>query len=129
MSPPVTASLRKPTRRAGSSARKRPCTCRRSRLSTRRTARPPACASRLPRTARRSASRRGPGRRSMPDAQKDKAYTPRLKQDYDDRIVKAMTEKFSYKNRLDAPKLEKIVINMGLGEANQHKQDAEAAAT
>src|SRR4249919_2191571 len=128
MSLPVTVSLRKSTRRAGSSARKRRCTFRRSPSSTRRTARQRAFASRLPRTARRSASRRGPGRRSMPDAQKDKAYTPRLKQDYDDRIVKAMTEKFGYKNRLEVPKLEKIVINMGVGEATQDKKKVEAAA-
>ena len=54
----------------------------------------------------------------MADAQKDqKAYTPRLRKDYDDRIAKAMTEKFGYKNALEVPKLEKIVINMGLGEA------------
>jgi large subunit ribosomal protein L5 len=64
----------------------------------------------------------------MPDAQKDKAYTPRLKQDYDDRIVKAMTEKFGYKNRLEVPKLEKIVINMGVGEATQDKKKVEQAA-
>ena len=51
----------------------------------------------------------------MADAQKDqKAYTPRLRKDYDDRIAKAMTEKFGYKNALEVPKLEKIVINMGL---------------
>ena len=41
-------------------------------------------------------------------------YTPRLKSDYDERIVKVMTEKFGYKNRLEVPRLEKIVINMGV---------------
>ena len=55
-------------------------------------------------------------------------YTPRLKQDYADRIVPAMTEKFGYKNRLEVPKLEKIVINMGVGEATQDKKRVEAAA-
>src|SRR3954454_7860383 len=55
-------------------------------------------------------------------------YTPRLKQDYADRIVPAMTEKFGYKNRLEVPKLEKIVINMGVGEAAQDKKKVEAAA-
>jgi large subunit ribosomal protein L5 len=44
-------------------------------------------------------------------------YTPRLKRDYDERIVPAMTEKFGYKNRFEVPKLEKIVINMGVGAA------------
>ena len=55
-------------------------------------------------------------------------YAPRLKKDYEDRIVKAMTEKFGYKNRLEVPRLEKIVINMGVGEATQDKKKVEAAA-
>ena len=57
-----------------------------------------------------------------------KGYTPRLKADYDERIVKAMTEKFGYKNRLEVPRLDKIVINMGVGEATQDKKKVEAAA-
>ena len=61
-------------------------------------------------------------------ASKDKSYTPRLKADYEARIVKAMTEKFGYKNRLEVPKLDKIVINMGVGEATQDKKKVEAAA-
>ena len=44
-----------------------------------------------------------------------KGYKPRLKGDYESRIVPAMIEKFGYKNRLEVPKLEKIVINMGVG--------------
>jgi large subunit ribosomal protein L5 len=57
-----------------------------------------------------------------------KGYTPRQKADYDERIVKAMTEKFGYKNRLEVPKLDKIVINMGVGEATQDKKRVETAA-
>jgi large subunit ribosomal protein L5 len=55
-------------------------------------------------------------------------YTPRLKGDYEQRIVPAMTEKFGYKNRLEVPKLDKIVINMGVGEATQDKKRVETAA-
>ena len=55
-------------------------------------------------------------------------YTPRLRRDYDERIVQAMTEKFGYKNRLEVPRLEKIVVNMGVGEATQDKKRVEAAA-
>ena len=55
-------------------------------------------------------------------------YKPRLKSDYEDRIVKAMTEKFGYKNRLEVPRLDKIVINMGVGEATQDKKKVETAA-
>ena len=57
-----------------------------------------------------------------------KGYKPRLKADYEDRIVKAMTEKFGYTNRFEVPKLEKIVINMGVGEATQDKKRVETAA-
>jgi len=59
---------------------------------------------------------------------KPSGYTPRLKADYEDRIVKAMTEKFGYKNRLEVPRLEKIVINMGVGDATQDKKRVETAA-
>src|SRR6201994_3096277 len=55
-------------------------------------------------------------------------YLPRLRRDYDDRIVPAMIEKFGYKNRLEVPKLEKIVLNMGVGEATQDKKKVEQAA-
>ena len=57
-----------------------------------------------------------------------KGYSPRLKGDYETRIVPAMIEKFGYKNRLEVPKLDKIVINMGVGEATQDKKKVEAAA-
>ena len=55
-------------------------------------------------------------------------YVPRLKRDYEERIVKAMTEKFGYTNRLAVPRLEKIVLNMGVGEAVQDKKKVETAA-
>jgi large subunit ribosomal protein L5 len=56
-------------------------------------------------------------------------YTPRMRKQYDDSIVKAMTEKFGYKNRMEVPRIEKIVINMGVGEATQDKKKVEAAAS
>src|SRR6059058_3107442 len=55
-------------------------------------------------------------------------YTPRLKAEYDERIVPAMTERFGYKNRMEVPRLEKIVINMGVGEATQDKKRVETAS-
>jgi large subunit ribosomal protein L5 len=59
----------------------------------------------------------------------DSKYTPRLKRDYDERIAQAMTEKFGYKNKLEIPKLDKIVLNMGVGEATQDKKKVETAAS
>ena len=55
-------------------------------------------------------------------------YTPRLKKAYDERIAKAMTEKFGYKNALEVPRLEKITLNMGVGEASQDKKKVQTAA-
>jgi large subunit ribosomal protein L5 len=64
----------------------------------------------------------------MAEAKKD-AYQPRLKRDYEERIVAAMTEKFGYKNPMQVPRLEKIVINMGVGEATQDKKKVDIAAS
>ena len=55
-------------------------------------------------------------------------YTPRLRQGYAERIAPAMMEKFGYKNRMEIPRLDKIVINMGVGEATQDKKKVEVAA-
>ena len=63
----------------------------------------------------------------MAEAKKD-GYTPRLKKDFDERIAKAMTEKFGYKNPLEVPRLEKITLNMGVGEASQDKKKVQTAA-
>jgi len=48
--------------------------------------------------------------------------TPRLKERYKKEIVPKMMEKFGFKNGLAAPRLEKIVINVGLGEAVQDEK-------
>jgi len=55
-------------------------------------------------------------------------YTPRFETLYNETIAKAMTEKFGYKNVMEIPRLEKIVLNMGVGEATQDKKKVEAAA-
>src|SRR3546814_16520207 len=56
-------------------------------------------------------------------------YTPRMRSLYDDTIVKAMTEKFGYKNVMEVPRIEKIVLNMGVGDAVQEKKKVEIAAS
>lgn len=50
-----------------------------------------------------------------------------LKKYYGSQIVDAMMTKFSYKNKLEVPKIEKIVINMGLGEAKENSKAIENA--
>src|SRR3546814_357365 len=56
-------------------------------------------------------------------------YTPRMRSLYDDTIVKAMSEKFGYKNVMEVPRIEKIVLNMGVGDAVQDKKKVEIAAS
>ena len=54
-------------------------------------------------------------------------YTPRLRTKYDAEIVKAMTEKFGYANPMQVPRIEKITLNMGVGEAVENKKRLDAA--
>ncbi|MEY5006767.1 MAG: 50S ribosomal protein L5 [Sphingomonadaceae bacterium] len=56
-------------------------------------------------------------------------YKARMQGIYESQIIKAMTEKFGYTNSLQVPRLDKIVINMGVGEATQDKKKVEIAAS
>ena len=51
----------------------------------------------------------------------------RLREQYKNEIVDAMMKKFEYKNVMEVPKLEKIVVNMGVGEAKENAKLLEAA--
>ena len=51
----------------------------------------------------------------------------RLKEMYNSKIVDAMMKKFEYKNIMQVPKIDKIVINMGVGEAKENAKALEAA--
>lgn len=53
--------------------------------------------------------------------------TPRLKEKYINEIVPAMVKEFSYKNIMQVPKIQKVVLNVGLGEAIQNIKLLEAA--
>ncbi len=55
-------------------------------------------------------------------------YIPRLKADYAERIRPAMKEEFGYKNEMQIPRLDKIVLNMGVGEAVSDSKKVRAAA-
>ena len=54
-------------------------------------------------------------------------YIPRLKQRYDETIKSSLTKEFNYSNPMQVPKLEKIVINMGVGEAATDGKRIDAA--
>jgi large subunit ribosomal protein L5 len=49
-------------------------------------------------------------------------YSPRLKEEYKSRVIKALTEEFGYKNVMQVPRLQKIVISRGVGAAVADKK-------
>ena len=62
----------------------------------------------------------------MSDVNTEK-YEPRLRTEYRDRIRKEMREKFGYSNDMQIPRLDKVVLNMGIGEAVADSKKATAA--
>ena len=56
------------------------------------------------------------------------AYIPRLRTQYDETIKANLIKEFGYKNVMQAPKLDKIVLNMGVGEAVNDTKKVKAAA-
>jgi large subunit ribosomal protein L5 len=50
------------------------------------------------------------------------AYSPRLKEEYKSKVIAALTEEFGYKNVMQVPKLEKIVVSKGVGAAVSDKK-------
>ena len=59
----------------------------------------------------------------------EQAYEPRLKSEYKARIRTVMRERFGYSNEMQIPKLDKIVLNMGIGEAVADSKKVQSAIT
>jgi Ribosomal protein L5 len=55
-------------------------------------------------------------------------YTPRLKKHYEEVVRPKLIEEFGYKNPMEVPKIEKIVLNMGVGESVADSKKASVAA-
>ena len=56
------------------------------------------------------------------------AYVPRLREQFDKEIRGKLTEQFGYANVMQVPRLDKVVLNMGIGEAVNDRKKAETAA-
>ena len=56
------------------------------------------------------------------------AYIPRLREQFDSEIRGKLTEQFGYDNVMQVPRLDKVVLNMGIGEAVNDRKKAETAA-
>ncbi len=54
---------------------------------------------------------------------------PRMKQRYREEVAPALIEEFSYANKMQAPRVEKVVVNIGLGEATQDAKVLDAASS
>src|SRR5579863_8293408 len=57
-----------------------------------------------------------------------KDYVARMRKVYEDEVVAKLTQEFGYKNKLEVPKVEKIVLNMGVGESVNDSKKASIAA-
>lgn len=55
-------------------------------------------------------------------------YVPRLKVEYEEEVVPFLIERFEYKNRLQAPRPVKVIVNMGIGEGTGNPKAVESAA-
>lgn len=58
-----------------------------------------------------------------------KDYVPRIKRIYQDKVIPAMMKEFGYKNPMQVPRIERIVLNIGMGEAVQNVKLLESAAS
>jgi len=65
---------------------------------------------------------------SAPAAPRPKDYRPRMKALYEKVVREAMKKEFSYENSMQIPRIEKIVLNMGVGEAVNDKKKVDSAA-
>jgi large subunit ribosomal protein L5 len=64
---------------------------------------------------------------ASPAAPRPKDYKPRMKTHYEKVVREALSKKFAYQNPMQVPKLEKIVLNMGVGEAVNDRKKVESA--
>src|SRR5215467_1504275 len=64
----------------------------------------------------------------LDDGSEESKFQPRLRDTYRDRVVPALMKEFGYKNIMQVPKLERIVLNVGMGEAIQNVKLLESAA-
>jgi large subunit ribosomal protein L5 len=79
--------------------------------------------------AKKEAKKSAPAEKSAgPVEALPEGYVPRLRQHYDDVVKPELIKKFGYKNVMEVPRLSKIVLNMGIGEATQDSKLVQVAA-
>jgi large subunit ribosomal protein L5 len=79
--------------------------------------------------AKEKGDRRAPkAEKQAAPAPRPKDYRPRMKSHYDKVVREEMTKAFGYSNRMQVPRLDKVVLNMGVGEAVNDRKKVDAAA-
>ncbi len=58
----------------------------------------------------------------------DTNYTPRMRKLYDEVVRQKILEEFGYKNAMEVPRIDKVVLNMGVGESTADSKKAQRAA-
>ena len=80
------------------------------------------------RPAGRRRKRASKPRRHWTTGSEESKFKPRLRETYREQVVPALMKEFGYKNVMQVPKLERIVLNVGMGEAIQNVKLLESAA-
>jgi large subunit ribosomal protein L5 len=78
-------------------------------------------------TAKQGAEKKAAPKPAAPKQSLD-GYTPRMRKHYEDVVRPKLIEEFGYKNPMEVPKIEKIVLNMGVGESTADSKKASVAA-
>ena len=76
----------------------------------------------------KAAAKKEAGSAEKKPREPEEKVTPRLRTHFDEVIRKALTEQFGYKNPMQVPRVDKIVLNMGIGEAVADRKKVEQAA-
>lgn len=77
----------------------------------------------------KAAAKAAPAEKAKKPAAPEERVTPRLRTFYDEVVRPKMTEQFGYKNRMQVPRIEKVVLNMGIGEGVSDRKKVDSAAT
>ena len=89
----------------------------------------PAASGKPPRPEKGDKPAKGDAAPRPPKARKpEERVTPRLRTHFEEVVRKKLSDQFGYKNRLEVPVIEKVVINMGIGEGVNDRKKVEAAA-
>jgi large subunit ribosomal protein L5 len=81
-----------------------------------------------PRDGKGAPKDKGAAKEKVARTPRPKGYKPRMKTHYEKVVRDEMAKQFGYKNRMQIPRIEKVVLNMGVGEAVNERKKVDAAA-